>query len=324
MCKFFSLYFQYAIFYFISAIKHINVRLEIPLSSCRHTSPLPKWYSMVKNMHNDKTKKTSILSRNISDVVRIFLTQNILIRTIKGECKIIFEDESQLTICTNCFSFIERGQSIEVVTHSEYDNSEIQILELNDSVLKHIVNHTSLLLVGKDKTVNNKMFYSKEIQDSTHFIFNELFSVREVFFSKEIAIIFLLSFFFSEQGFIKSLERTANISYRERVYSIIYNNLQTGCDLNKAAELFGISSSTLKRKLQMEKTTFTEILLDVRMNHALSLLRNTSLSISQVSYKSGFYSASNFCSKFKRYFGLSPKQVSKKLTNNIKLEVLKF
>ncbi|MGG7668399.1 helix-turn-helix domain-containing protein [Yersinia entomophaga] len=136
--------------------------------------------------------------------------------------------------------------------------------------------------------------------------------------------IFLLSFFLSEQGFIKSLERVLNISYRERVYSIIYDNLHAGCNLNKAADLLGISSATLKRKLQMENTTFTAILLDVRMNHALSLLRNSSLSISQVSYKSGFYSVSNFCSKFKRYFGLSPKQVSKKLTKNIKLEVLKF
>lgn len=271
-----------------------------------------------------KQKKSSIPSGNISDVIRIFLTKNILIRTLKGECTIIFEEGSQLTICTNLFSFIARGQIIEVVVHAENDNSEIQILELDDSVLKHIVNHTSRLLVGQDKTVNNKMFYSKEIPNSTCIIFNELLSAREVFFSKEIIIIFLLSFFFSERGFIKSLERAANISYRERVYSVIYDNLQIGCNLNKAAELFGMSSSTLKRKLQMENTTFTEILLDVRMNHALSLLRNTSLSISQVSYKSGFYSASNFCSKFKRHFGLSPKQVSKKLTKSIKLEVLTY
>lgn len=62
--------------------------------------------------------------------------------------------------------------------------------------------------------------------------------------------------------------------------------------------------------------TFSEILLDVRMKRATALLRNTGLSIEEISDISGYGDTSNFYRAFLRYFGCSPREY---VAGNIKI-----
>lgn len=51
-----------------------------------------------------------------------------------------------------------------------------------------------------------------------------------------------------------------------------------------------------------------QYLIQIRLNNAGNLLKNTSLSIAEIAEKSGFQSPSNFIAYFKKYFGITPKK----------------
>ncbi|HGB4055711.1 TPA: helix-turn-helix transcriptional regulator, partial [Salmonella enterica subsp. enterica serovar Adelaide] len=136
---------------------------------------------------------------------------------------------------------------------------------------------------------------------------------------KELSLMLLLSFFSLNESFYNSLRQSLYVDFKSKVHCLISENLHEPWSVNKVAKLLNVSSATLKRKLLMENTTFTNIFLDIRMNNALNLLRTTSLSISQISRNSGFRSASHFCSCFKNYFGLSPGKMQKQLKKQFKL-----
>ncbi|WLQ13735.1 AraC family transcriptional regulator [Hahella aquimaris] len=72
------------------------------------------------------------------------------------------------------------------------------------------------------------------------------------------------------------------------------------------AGLLAMSEATFRRKLAKEGQTFSEILVDVRMSLALSLLQSTNASVSSIAYQVGYESASRFSVRFKKRFGFSP------------------
>ncbi|ABC32935.1 AraC-type DNA-binding domain-containing protein [Hahella chejuensis KCTC 2396] len=72
------------------------------------------------------------------------------------------------------------------------------------------------------------------------------------------------------------------------------------------AESLALSEATLRRKLAKEGNAFSEILVDVRMSLALSLLQSTDAAIASIAYQVGYESASRFSVRFKQRFGFSP------------------
>lgn len=71
-----------------------------------------------------------------------------------------------------------------------------------------------------------------------------------------------------------------------------------------------ISESLLKKKLKQEQTTFSQILLDARMQHAKNLIRVEG-SVNKIAEQCGYASTSYFIYAFRKHFGNSPKRVSK-------------
>lgn len=57
--------------------------------------------------------------------------------------------------------------------------------------------------------------------------------------------------------------------------------------------------------------TFQDYLADLRLNFARSLLQSSDLSVTEVCYASGFNTLSHFEKRFKRKFGVTPKQAKK-------------
>ena len=61
---------------------------------------------------------------------------------------------------------------------------------------------------------------------------------------------------------------------------------------------------------------FTEILLEKRMERAVLLMKNTSLSLEEISVLLGYSNHSNFYKAFKEYYGMTPREYSKKDIRN--------
>jgi len=68
-----------------------------------------------------------------------------------------------------------------------------------------------------------------------------------------------------------------------------------------------ISRMQLNRKLKkLVSMSPNQLILDIRMKYAASLLTESKLNVGEVAYRLGFSSHSYFSSKFKEYFGVSP------------------
>lgn len=77
-----------------------------------------------------------------------------------------------------------------------------------------------------------------------------------------------------------------------------------------AAEL-ALSEAGLRRRLAAEGTSLTEILVDLRMSAALTLLQSTALQVTRIAAEVGYQSPSQFAQRFRRRFGFSPTAIRK-------------
>jgi AraC-like DNA-binding protein len=75
------------------------------------------------------------------------------------------------------------------------------------------------------------------------------------------------------------------------------------------ARSLAMSEATFRRRLAAQGQSFNDILIDVRMTAALTLLQVTERPISEIAYQVGYQSASRFAVRFKKRFGFSPMAV---------------
>lgn len=93
---------------------------------------------------------------------------------------------------------------------------------------------------------------------------------------------------------------------RRIIKDLIYEHKMLHGDI--VAEQMCLSRRTLNRRLEEEGTTLADLVIEVRMAYAETLLLTTDHSISDVARKAGFTAMSNFSRAFKRVFGQSPRE----------------
>lgn len=76
--------------------------------------------------------------------------------------------------------------------------------------------------------------------------------------------------------------------------------------INKVADHFGINERTLRRKLESQETSFSELLSKVQCKYAKSLLLDTSVPVESIAERLRFSEPSAFYRAFKRWTGLTP------------------
>lgn len=82
--------------------------------------------------------------------------------------------------------------------------------------------------------------------------------------------------------------------------------------IDEAASALMMTSRTLQRRLMLERTTFLEIAAEVRKEIAFQLMRNPTISISEVSDILGYSDPSAFRKAFKSWTKAAPKAIRKK------------
>ena len=69
------------------------------------------------------------------------------------------------------------------------------------------------------------------------------------------------------------------------------------------AEMLGMSSRTLQRKLDEEGTRYKDLLNELRLELALYYLKNTELSLDSIAYQLGYAESRSFYRSFKLWTG---------------------
>lgn len=85
-------------------------------------------------------------------------------------------------------------------------------------------------------------------------------------------------------------------------------------DLEAMARITNTSPRTLKRRLQDEGTTFRTLLAESRGALAEELIKDCSLSLTEVAERLGFSDLSSFSQAFKRWYGVAPSAFRSKAT----------
>jgi AraC-like DNA-binding protein len=67
-----------------------------------------------------------------------------------------------------------------------------------------------------------------------------------------------------------------------------------------------MSEATLRRRLASEDASFADLLADVRMSHAMTLLQSTDHSVARIASDVGYESPSRFAVRFRERFGFAP------------------
>lgn len=91
-----------------------------------------------------------------------------------------------------------------------------------------------------------------------------------------------------------------------KVEELVKLNLRKKWSIKEVCSNVFLSESTLYRSLKVEGLSFTTLMMNIKLSHARGLLLHTKLSISEISFDSGFNSTSYFGNKFKSKYGISP------------------
>lgn len=116
---------------------------------------------------------------------------------------------------------------------------------------------------------------------------------------------------------VDAMKQSHNTQLQQSILRWMEDNFsQPDLNVAMAAEHFGISKKYVSQFLK-EQTgkSYNEYLEELRLNHALDLLRTTDLSITEVAGSCGFYSQNTFYKAFRRRFELSPSAVRHNRTN---------
>lgn len=110
-----------------------------------------------------------------------------------------------------------------------------------------------------------------------------------------------------ERGFHFSLPPPASLG--RQVRRLLSTDPSADWSMEEVAHETATSIPTLRRKLAAEGVAFRDLVQDVRMSHALSLLQNTDTPVLHVAMATGYASASRFTARFRARFGYLPSDI---------------
>lgn len=117
----------------------------------------------------------------------------------------------------------------------------------------------------------------------------------------------------AEEGKLHQLFPSHRLPFSQKLSEYLTQEPGQDYALNKVAEHFSMSRATFIRRLKKENTQFREILTQVRMNYALSLMQQGNDQAIDIALRCGYQSQERFSQRFSQKFGISPKQYLKTL-----------
>ena len=108
----------------------------------------------------------------------------------------------------------------------------------------------------------------------------------------------------SQLGVRYSVQHSESVT--DNVRELLVNNLHKSFTAAEVAEKLMMNEVMLRRRLAGENCVLRNLMIDVRMTHALRLLQCTDLAISHIAHQVGYESGSRFAERFRKRFGFAP------------------
>ena len=100
--------------------------------------------------------------------------------------------------------------------------------------------------------------------------------------------------------------------FMEKVIDIAQENLSSSSfDVVQLADILAMSKSSLYRKIKAIGLSPVEFIRNIRLKQGMNMLKNKSVTVSEVAYACGFSNPKYFATCFKEEFGITPKEYQK-------------
>ncbi|HAX5210220.1 TPA: helix-turn-helix domain-containing protein [Escherichia coli] len=214
--------------------------------------------------------------------------------------------------------FLKRGTRVGLSAINSQEKPVFSLISVPENILKHFCSCFSEMFSENVTSVTTKeeWIIKSAPLTSGHDILQKLEMITSTqskapvpYSAVSISCFFYILSHFIYHGKIPHIIKSASeTSFMEKIYNIITSNIEVSWTLDIMAKRLFISSSSLKRKLKVENTTFSAIYLTARMNIAAKLLRQKEFSVQKVAMMCGYSSCSYFITVFKQYFRITPKE----------------
>lgn len=251
------------------------------------------------------------------------LSNYIMLLTKDSEIR-IETSKFKKSINKNSIALISKDIKFDVFFSNE---NKPTLLYLSCDVLRDAlkINFASNHLILKENTQNiENNILIKKTHPEDILLFNKLKTKfnNEIITSDKIEHEYILKIAYLLSGLeiniMSFIYNMYNSSYTNKITNIISEDLSYEWTLKDISKRLYIGTSSLRKKLEAEKTNFTKILTKARMEHAINLLTTTNLNINTISNKLGYKTTSYFIKKFKEYYNTTPKKLLKNYTTGTK------
>lgn len=251
---------------------------------------------------------------NLSNKIKnsFYLTHSLLFKVSSGEIEMRIEEGQWQKLTTSDICLLPKGSSIEIINRDSHNPLAADVLPMTSDMLKSFYQqHAALFvdkkIVNKKKTPSISQICCTSLQENP--IIEDVFhaAIKEVNAPSSHNVIhihlsFILSFFLLVNEFTSTLYASINISIKDKVYDLIFHSAGKQCHtLDTIAKKLHMSSSTLKRRLASEYTSFSKISLMSRMNKAMILSRTENMPMTRIAQEVGYDDVPYFLLAFKSF-----------------------
>ena len=176
----------------------------------------------------------------------------------------------------------------------------------------------SLALLKQISTADKELLQppSIEVNDNLKFAWSQLIAMAGLPLSTAAQQYYLDGFYqqLHEVGALSQLFADELFSLRQKVSRYLSTDPANHHSIESTSAQFAMSPATFMRHLSKENASFREILAEVRMLNAISIMQSVNfrkeqpLSQLELAFRCGYQSESRFSQRFKTHFGISLKQ----------------
>ncbi len=250
------------------------------------------------------TAASCVISTRFYHHIHTVMVREDLVGWVQSGAKTIINSQGHSVCQQGQLFMLARGTQWDVInqpaTNANYQALVLQISpELNHEFQQRYRASFNQAPIHHHATLTT----TPELQQSLAHVHQLLGSDQHSLALKQHRVIDVL-LLLAEQGYL--FPTSSASSWVDKVSRLIGSNPQAEWTVDRLAQTFNTSTSTLRRRMSDSGTTLGDLIREIRLETGLMLLQSTELPIGEIASRCGYESHSRFTAAFRQRFGLAP------------------
>lgn len=258
-------------------------------------------------MRFNRLTSTEVHSSRLHHLHRVKLFSAGLCHVTQGR-KVIVQGENRLVATSRSLIIIPANTPLEIINTPENGFFNSELLFLSPEVLSRFKQQH---LHSQTPVPNQLTSLCAPFGPDLSFVWSTVLNAVRNNLSTAVQehLVMGLLLVLHQEGLAGPLLIEPRFNLTEQVRQIVLFSPATQWTVEEIARQLSVGASTLRRRLQSEGQHFRQVVEEVRMSCALSMLQSTRLPVADVALKCGYLSSSRFTARFQNHYGCLPKNI---------------